>query len=106
MCVAGDEYLFHTTLWQAPGLASIILNRSLKEYPEVVAMCKKIIQRGVAGLSTAEASQAVYLVAFLITQKTSSLSYSLSILINSKNIVMIDDGLLARLLKVAIEMEF
>ena len=81
-------------------------NRSLKEYPEVVAMCKKIIQRGVAGLSTAEASQAVYLVAFLITQKTSSLSYSLSILMNYKNIVMIDDGLLARFVKVAIEMEF
>jgi len=81
-------------------------NRYLKGYPEVVAMCKKIIQRGVAGLSTAEASQAVYLVALLITQKSSSFSHSLSILMNSKNIVMIDDGLLARLLKVAIEMEF
>jgi hypothetical protein len=56
--------------------------------------------------SAAEAKQVVYLVAFIMVQKGSSLSFSLSKLMNSKTIVRIDDGLLARLLKVAIEMEF
>lgn len=81
-------------------------NKSFKGYPEVLAMCKTIIQRGVAGMSAAEASRVVYLVAIMITSKSPSLAYSLSRLMNSKTIVMIDDGLLARLLKIAIEMEF
>ena len=79
-------------------------NKSFKQYPEVLAMCKNIIQRGVAGLSASEANRAVYLVALIITGKIISLEFSLRKLTNSKT--MLDDGLLARLLKVAIEMEF
>ena len=80
-------------------------NKSFKQYPEVLAMCKDIIQRGVSGLSAAEASRVVYLVALMIVSKSSSLALFLSRLMNAKNMVRID-GLLPRFLKVAIEMEF
>ena len=81
-------------------------NKSFKGYPEVLAMCKNIIQRGVAGLSAAEANRAVYLVAIVIIAKSISLEFDLSKLMNSTTKIRIDDGLFARLLKVAIEMEF
>ena len=81
-------------------------NKSFKGYPEVLAMCKNIIQRGVAGLSAAEANRAVYLVAIVIIAKSISLEFDLSKLMNSATKIRIDDGLFARFLKVAIEMEF
>jgi len=81
-------------------------NSAFKHYPEVLAMCKNIIQRGVAGLSAAEAKQVVYLVAFIMVQKGSNLAFHLGRLLNLKTIARMDGGLFARLVKVAIEMEF
>jgi len=81
-------------------------NSAFKPYPEVLAMCKNIIQRGVAGLSAAEAKQVVYLVAFIMVQKGSSLAFHLGKLLNLKTTARMDGKLFARLVKVAIEMEF
>jgi hypothetical protein len=81
-------------------------NSAFKPYPEVLAMCKNIIQRGVAGLSAAETKQVVYLVAFIMVQKVSSLAFHLGRLLNLKTIARVDGELFARLVKVAIEMEF
>jgi hypothetical protein len=81
-------------------------NSAFKPYPEVLAMCKNIIQRGVAGLSAAEAKQVVYLVAFIMVQKGSNLAFHLGRLLNLKTIARVDGGLFARFVKVAIEMEF